>query len=74
MLGVIPTTKKGDKMKTLVFLCAVSFLLYYIGANIPSGTARTVCLVAGFLGLAVFGCALIMALCAKYEGGADVEH
>lgn len=56
-------------MKKLVLLCAASFLLYYIGANIPSGTVRTVCLVAGFLGLAVFGCALIVAICAKYEGG-----
>ena len=56
-------------MKTLSLLCAVSFLLYYIGVNIPSGTARTACLALGFLGLAVFGCALIMAICAKYEGG-----
>lgn len=56
-------------MKILCFLCVVSFLLYYIGVNIPSGTARTVCLVLGFLGLAVFGCALIMAICAKYERG-----
>jgi hypothetical protein len=61
-------------MKTLSLICAVSFLLYYIGVNIPSGTARTVFLVAGFLGLVVFGCALIMAICAKYEGGADVEY
>lgn len=61
-------------MKKLSWLCAVSFLLYYVGINIPSGTARTACLVAGFLGLVVFGCALIMALCARYEGGADVEH
>lgn len=61
-------------MKTLAFLCVAAFLLYYIGVNIPSGTGRTVCLVAGFLGLSVFGCALIMALCAKYEGDADDEH
>lgn len=61
-------------MKILTLLCAASFLLYYIGVNIPSGTVRTACLVAGFLGLAVFGCALCMAICAKYEGGADVEY
>ena len=61
-------------MKTLTLLCVVSFLLYYIGANIPSGTARTVCLALGFLGLLVFGCALCMAICAKYEGDTDVEH
>lgn len=61
-------------MKTLTLLCAASFLLYYIGANIPSGTARTACLVLGFLGLAVFGCALIVAICAKFEGGADAKH
>lgn len=54
-------------MKILSILCAVSFLLYYIGVNIPSGTARTVCLALGFLGLMVFGCALIMAICAKHE-------
>lgn len=54
-------------MKILFLLCAVSFLLYYIGANIPSGTVRTVCLVAGFLGLVVFGCALVVAIGAKYE-------
>lgn len=54
-------------MKTLYLFCAASFLLYYIGAHIPGGTARTACLALGFLGLAVFGCALIMALCAKYE-------
>lgn len=54
-------------MKTLSILCAVSFLLYYIGINIPSGTARTVCLVAGFLGLVAFGCALIMAICKNLE-------
>jgi hypothetical protein len=54
-------------MKTLSLLCAASFLLYYIGVNIPSGTARTVCLALGFLGLVVFGCALCMAICAKYE-------
>lgn len=61
-------------MKTFALLCAAAFLLYFVGVNIPGGTARTACLVAGFLGLAVFGCALIVAICAKYEGGADVEH
>lgn len=61
-------------MKILVLLCAASFLLYYIGVNIPSGAARTVCLALGFLGLVVFGCALCMAICAKDEEGADVEH
>lgn len=61
-------------MKTLSLLCAASFLLYYIGVNIPGGTTRAVCLALGFLGLVVFGCALIMAICAKYEGGADVER
>lgn len=54
-------------MGTLSFLCAASFLLYYIGVNIPGGTARTVCLALGFLGLVVFGCALIVAICAKHE-------
>lgn len=54
-------------MKKLTLLCAASFLLYFVGINIPSGTSRTVCLVAGFLGLVVFGCALTMAICAKYE-------
>ena len=54
-------------MKMFALLCAASFLMYYIGVNIPSGTARTACLIAGFLGLAVFGCVLIMAICAKYE-------
>lgn len=54
-------------MKTLASLCAASFLLYYIGVNIPNGAGRTACLVAGFLGLAAFGCALIMAICAKHE-------
>ena len=61
-------------MKTLSLFCVASFLLYYIGVHIPGGTSRIVCLVAGFLGLVVFGCALIMAICAKYEGGADVER
>lgn len=61
-------------MKPLTLLCAASFLLYYIGVNIPGGTVRTVCLVAGFLGLAVFGCALCMAICAKCERGADAKH
>lgn len=56
-------------MKTLSILCAASFLLYYIGVNIPTGTARTACLALGFLGLVVFGCALCMAICAKYERG-----
>jgi hypothetical protein len=54
-------------MKTSVVLCAASFLLYFVGVNIPSGTARTVCLALGFLGLVVFGCALCVAICAKYE-------
>lgn len=54
-------------MKTLFILCAASFLLYFIGVNIPSGTARIICLALGFLGLVVFGCALFMAICAKYE-------
>lgn len=54
-------------MKTLTLLCAASFLTYYIGVNIPSGTARTVCLTLGFLGLVVFGCALIMAVCKNTE-------
>ena len=54
-------------MKIFALLCAASFLLYYIGVHIPGGTARTACLVGGFLGLVVFGCALIMAIGAKYE-------
>ena len=54
-------------MKQFALLCAAAFLLYYIGVHIPSGTARTACLALGFLGLVVFGCALIMAICAKYE-------
>lgn len=54
-------------LKTFALLSVVSFLLYYIGVNIPSGTVRTFCLALGFLGLVVFGCALCMAICAKYE-------
>lgn len=61
-------------MKTLSLLCAASFLLYYIGVHIPGGSARIVCLVGGFLGLVVFGCALIVAIGAKYEEGADAKH
>lgn len=54
-------------MKTLSLLCAASFLLYYIGVNIPSGTVRTACLALGFLGLVVFSCALCMAICKNTE-------
>lgn len=60
--------------KNFALLFAASFLLYYAGVNIPSGTARAVCLALGLGGLVVFGCGLIMAICAEYEGGADVER